>query len=122
MTKAASAAFFYMAGRIRKLLDGLQIDHLLPDLDRLGLNVDTFAQAPEYTVELNSSASRFGRTVKIPYGDRNNLLNLYPRPDRFVGPDLVAKWEFTSTTTKSRTGSALKSPNPFAMVIASSLT
>ncbi|MGU5573598.1 hypothetical protein ACV1C5_09535 [Aeromonas caviae] len=83
-----------MASRIRKLLDGLQIEHLLPDLDRLGLNVDTFDQAPEYTVELNSSASRFGRRVKIPYGARNNLLNLYPRPDRFVGPEGATRATF----------------------------
>lgn len=76
-----------MAGRIRKLLIGLQIEHLLPDLDLLGMNVDTFAQAPEYTVDLSSTASRFGRTVKIGYGTRQNLLNLYPRPDRFVGTE-----------------------------------
>ena len=77
-----------MSERIHKLLAGLKIEHLLPEMDKLGFNVDTLWQGPEFGADYhNSSSSRYGREPSIPYGQRSNLLNLYPRPERHVGTE-----------------------------------
>lgn len=77
-----------MSARILKLVAGLRIEHLLPEMDMLGMDVDTLTPGPEYSSRNHSSsASRYGRDVYNLYGARPNKLNLYPRPERFVGTD-----------------------------------
>lgn len=86
--KAVGVHNSQMSERILKLIAGLKLEHLLPEMDKLGMDVDTLKQGPEYPSGSNgSTASRYGRDVYNLYGERSNKLNLYPRPERFVGTD-----------------------------------